>query len=92
MTTIQGQNHFDVAIQELGTLDEVDEVLSRISNPNDEIPYATEILLPDTEDIVAKNRIFNDINIATGVDAAEEIAAGIGEMFIESPIPVFTIS
>jgi len=80
MITVEDQTPYDVAIQELGAIEEIGEVLSRITDPNVNIPFGTSLDLPDTFDVPAKNRIFNNVKIATGITIGEE---GIGYWAIE---------
>jgi len=91
MITIYEQTHFDIAVQELGDLDAIASVLGSNPNPNDSIPFGTTIDLPSTDDITAKNRIFNNVKLSTGIHGAGVAEAGIGEWYITSPSPVFTV-
>ncbi len=89
ITVISNQNIFDLAIQELGTFEEVLElaILNGIS-VTDLIEPGQNFLVKGTPKKDIKNFFKNqDLNIATGYNFSEvqlEPALGIGFMVIES--------
>jgi hypothetical protein len=67
--TIEGQNSYDLAIQEFGTLNNLDKILRQVPDLNDVSPFGTELELEATENNLAVRFQATGAKFATGVDS-----------------------
>ena len=66
-TTILDQTIYDIAIQQFGGVDDIDEAIRQFPDLNNSAPFATAMSFSDTDDELARRFDFNDTLIATGI-------------------------
>jgi len=65
-TTITGQNTYDIAIEQYGTLNNMDQIMRQVPDLNQPVPFGTVLTINKTENNVALRFITNDIRVSTG--------------------------
>ena len=67
--TIENQNTYDLAVQKFGTLNNLDKIMRQVPNLNEAVPYATELVLSNTNNILARRFESLDLKFSTGIDS-----------------------
>ena len=66
-TAITEQNTYDITVQKFGGLDSIDEVMRQIPDLNATIPFGTDMVFSDTNDVLARRFDSNRTKFSTGM-------------------------
>jgi hypothetical protein len=71
-TTIAGQNTYDLAVQQFGTLNNLDKVMRQVPDLNEVVPFGSALVFDNTNNNLVRR--FESLGVKFATGATSEIA------------------